>query len=362
MAAVAELLTQSANEVSFRVDEVQHSGFQYETMPLHDIWGSGSRNPLLAVSHDQHASLIMYGGPDPLSSAVLLAFRQHLPLRLTPDMIWMVLAQGFAHHLVNHSEALRSLLVDHKGVKALKVDTLDDPTSPDFDWPGVINQWSALIEKHSRPEIVDLVVCDFSTTTPEIRTASQVVLMHAVREYFTYELGMICGIPWITLEGTAGDWEKIRDRVARMSEYYLDWWTDRLLPICDELIKTALGSPSIKFWQHVYVPREVYGGDLITGWLADLYPYLENGKTRAPELRNPILSKPRKNWRAKDGISSLGIPSGVSTAPLTVHPPVGESFPMELLGGFLGVEQKPDSGIINSVLGWAVRRPERAKY
>ena len=69
------------------------------------------------------------------------------------------------------------------------------------------------------------MVCDFSTTTPIIRTASQVVMMDALKQYFNYQLYAICGIPWIIVRGSVDDWKKIRKRVEIISEYDLDWWT-----------------------------------------------------------------------------------------------------------------------------------------
>src|SRR5579871_1790356 len=36
----------------------------------------------------------------PLIDSVHTAFSQHRPLLLSPDSIWLVLAQGFAHHIV----------------------------------------------------------------------------------------------------------------------------------------------------------------------------------------------------------------------------------------------------------------------
>jgi hypothetical protein len=49
------------------------------------------------------------------------------------------------------------------------------------------------------------MVCDFSTTGPVERVVSQVVLMDALRKYFTYVIRTICGIPTVTLEGTPAD-------------------------------------------------------------------------------------------------------------------------------------------------------------
>ncbi len=42
----------------------------------------------------------------------LSAFSEHRPLLLTPDTIWMTIAQGFAQHINNNAERLRYQFVD----------------------------------------------------------------------------------------------------------------------------------------------------------------------------------------------------------------------------------------------------------
>jgi hypothetical protein len=43
----------------------------------------------------------------PLIDAVQTAFSQHYPLTISPDAIWLVIAQGFSHHIAENAEALR---------------------------------------------------------------------------------------------------------------------------------------------------------------------------------------------------------------------------------------------------------------
>lgn len=94
------------------------------------------------------------------------------------------------------------------------------------DWQQAVELWSKIISENVKADIADLMVCDFSTTTPIIRTASQVVMMDALKQYFDYRLlYAICGIPWIIVRGSVDDWKKIRKRVEIISQYDLDWWT-----------------------------------------------------------------------------------------------------------------------------------------
>ena len=56
-----------------------------------------------------------------LVCAVHLAYHRHYPLVLTPDAVWMCIAQGFAHHVSQNAEKLRNMFVDHDGKKTLVV-------------------------------------------------------------------------------------------------------------------------------------------------------------------------------------------------------------------------------------------------
>ena len=50
---------------------------------------------LIAFSHNNNFEVVAKAGNHPLATAVHLAFSQHRPLLLTPNIIWMVIAQGF---------------------------------------------------------------------------------------------------------------------------------------------------------------------------------------------------------------------------------------------------------------------------
>lgn len=49
--------------------------------------------------------------------AVHAAFFDHHPLILSPDIIWLTIAQGLAHHVDQNAEELRDQFVRHGGAK-----------------------------------------------------------------------------------------------------------------------------------------------------------------------------------------------------------------------------------------------------
>lgn len=353
----APILHRSASSITFQVDDVQPTAERIELINIRfKLLDELTRSELLAISHEPSFEVVWRLGTaqHELVNAVHIAFSQHRPLLLTPDAIWLLLAQGFAQHINDHAEALRSRFVGHKDKLTLSVEVVDRTTTE--HWAGVVQQWSAAITEHVGSRLHDLLICNFSTTTPVIRTASQVVMLDTFQQYFSYELKCICGIPSVTLRGTLADWIEIRNRVERMQAYHLEWWTDRVSVLCDEFVETAKGHPSHSFWRRIYKPRDIYGGHVITGWLADLFPYVVDGKTGTPTLRNPVLAIPREHLTAKDGVSSREVPTGLSQAPFTLTMvPAQQTRDLELVAGFIGVVQNQSTGHVEPEIGWCVR-------
>ena len=236
----------------------------------------------------------------PLIDAVHVAFSQHRPLTLSPDAIWLVIAQGFSHHVAENAEALRPRLVRHQGRQEL-IAAVPDLSLPSFEH--AISSFSAQIRDATDPVLHETLLCDFSTTTPAIRTASEVALMDSFSSYFTYVMGCVCGIPKISIEGSLEDWQRIRARVEALETYGLEWWVSRLRPILDEFILAVTGHPTLEFWKAIYKPVQAYGAEVATGWITDLFPYLGDAPGR---YRNHVFRHQRRDWAltADEGVST----------------------------------------------------------
>src|SRR5262249_21944116 len=148
-----------------------------------------------------HGKLVAEVRSHPLIGALHAAFSSHRPVTLSPDIIWLTLCQGFAHHINMNAETLRRRLVSHEGKLRLAV-RRDGfvKGSPENDWPGVFAEFSEAIRAHIG-DAHGLIVANFSTTGPVERAASEVVLLDSMQAFFSYEVHTICGIPSITLEG-----------------------------------------------------------------------------------------------------------------------------------------------------------------
>ncbi|WP_438009703.1 DUF4419 domain-containing protein [Sorangium sp. So ce321] len=297
-----------------------------------------------------------------LLQTVHAAFEHHYPLVLSPDDIWLCIAQSFGVHVNLHAEELRGRFVRHEGKETLTIERgAFVKGSPDNDWPGCFAEFSDRIAEHVGKSR-DLVVASFSTTGPVERAASEIVLMSAMLRYFKYEMITMCGIPEITLLGTPEDWRAIRRRSEVLAEYGLTTWMQGLLPVLDELVATASGGAVNRdFWASFYKYRSMSGGSRVTGWINVLFPYLEHQGT-------PRWNPGAASWGVKLPESRMdAFPKGLSLAPFT-WTVLGERFSMELLGGFVGVSQDPQTWALRPAIGWAVRDttssaqpPEEAK-
>ncbi len=369
MSAIAPILERATGKIRFGVDDVAPAIERLPTVFAKQQFEQILTTPFLAFSHNDTFHSIEDRQIHPLALSVHTAFSEHRSLSLTPDIIWLTIAQGFAHHINNNAEELRSSFVSHQGKEKLVAEIGNLPTLP-AQWAEAIEQWTLHLRDRIGADVYRLMECNFSTTTPITRIASHVVMMDAFQQYFDYVVMCVCGIPEITLLGTVADWQSIYDRVASLKQYNLSWWIDRLLPICQEFIDTAAGKPDRDFWQCIYKPQAAYAAEYMTGWLADLFPYLRHGVTKAPTVRNHILDLdrcelPDLNSEApdmffgglSDGIALTALPLGISQVGFKLiyqEADRSTNLDLELVAGFIGVHQD-SRGILQPEIGWGVR-------
>lgn len=345
-----------------------------------------SPRPIEACSR-RHARLLAGVPFHPVIAAAHRAFIDHRPLRLSPDVIWLMVCQAVANHVNAHAEELRPRFVRHEGTVEIHV-RRDDfvKGSPENPWAEVLDEFSEKVRGHVGPAI-DLFIPAFSTTGPAERAAAGVVLLDAVRSYFRYSTGSLCGIPEVTLEGTTGDWESLARRAEGFAEFGLGGWLEVLRPVLRQFVRASQGDVERSFWRSLYKFEEGSGSPWVTGWVLAFFPYLMDHRTGVASVPVPWYfeagSRPL-DWALYPGEDEIDVedddddaddaddddddvlsrinfpptvpsfPGGLSQAPFRWDYR-DQVFAMEFLGGFVGVSQDRETLALRPEIGWAVR-------
>ena len=200
---------QSESGITFPVNDVEPAGKPCSTMPLHEalkgMLGSGVES-----CSNYHQQVLSGHHYQPLLAAVYTAYSLHYPLVLSPDAVWITITQGIAHHMAVEGERLRDRFVDHQGKLTLTFQSQDwVKGTPENPWPEAFESWATQIREHVGDKLYQSLVTDFSTTGPVERTVSHIVMMDIFQRFFKYRMVGICGLPSVTLLGTADDWRNL---------------------------------------------------------------------------------------------------------------------------------------------------------
>lgn len=316
------------------------------------------RSPLEAVSRLPKGDRAVADlGMHQFVAAVGTSFASHYPLVLSPDSVWITIAQGLANHINRHAEDVRKKFVAHEG-KVQIVIRRDSfmKGAPDNDWEGAFAEFSERIREHIGPVNHGMIVSDFSTTGAVERAASEVVLMDAMQSYFEYGMMTMCGIPDIELAGKVEDWERLRHKVDGWvfdGAADLSWWTAPLKRVLNAFVAAAKGAVDRTWWESFFKENSGRGSGAVSkvsGWINWLFPYVQDDGEDL--IRNPKVGVSGLEYG--DGLEERQYPGSLSKVPFEWNY-YGQVFDMELLAGVSAVVQDPVTCAVAPSIGWAVR-------
>src|SRR3954471_4751711 len=114
------MATTTKQTMTFAVDDVPAGTGRLPTEPLKSSVERVLGTPVEACD-SYTARVVEQPGFHSLVAAADLAYRHHYPLVLTPDAVWLTIAQGLARHVANNAEALRHHFVTHEGKAKIEV-------------------------------------------------------------------------------------------------------------------------------------------------------------------------------------------------------------------------------------------------
>ena len=336
--------------VTFNVEDVEIASDILPVTNGFELARKLAEGPYLNSSFDRKS--IVDADDNPFFSMVCLAYAQHRPIVLSPDIMWIIICNGYSQYVNRDPEGFRDYLVKHEGKETLII-----RTGPETPTAQKVEQFAALIDKETKGGLAELMTCNFSTTGMVERMVSQITLMDAVKPYFEYvEMLSSCGIPRITLEGTPDDWKLLREKTKQLGKYGVKAWTDRLDPILAEFVSASEGKPNLDFWWNMAIkgrPKDFHlnseggcgfvlkNGTRFDGWFLEFIPFDTSGELPRAiaygHVLPPLLTSVPVIQHIEDDFGNL---IGVRA--------------LELRAGIVGLSQDSETKTLRPEVGWIV--------
>lgn len=208
-----------------------------------------------------------YFSSNGLVKTVVNAYNNHHNLVLRPDDVWAAIMTQFSFYVNKHAEDFREKFVNFEGKKKLEIIIPGSLRTAPYDT--FVKLMTEKIHKNLiDPKVKEWILPNFSTTTDNDLVTVGVVFMATMKKYFEYRAMMLCGIPYITLEGTIQDWQDIYSRLEKLKEYKLEKWYDMLEPVVKQFVDAKQGKVDLDFWQRIaHYQRGGSGPSFISGWI-----------------------------------------------------------------------------------------------
>lgn len=282
------------------------------------------------------------------------AFKYHRPFRISPSAVWLQILHGIGLAINRSSASMRGMCVKHDGKVLLNInDNSLKRGNEDNNWDGVIDGWVNKISINLIDGLSDKFFLNLSDSGRVERAAFGVAIMYSFKEYFDYQATTLCGIPSIEIAGTINDWKEIQEKAILLTTYFgLEEWRDALIPVLRKIESGSAGEIDIEFWDNMYKYKSASGGDVITGWVVNLFPFLEN----SVDYMNLERKEQVKNWSFVDKKKPVHLgnfPNGITVVPV-IWKYFWMTYNMTLEAGFVGVG-KFDDGVISPSIGWSIR-------
>ena len=220
---------------------------------------------------------------NPLVAAVTLAYANHLAIELTPDVVYNTILQGVSMHmqLPSIADKFKSFFLSDKNQRQKRRLSVQDDSlvGSDASWSNAISAFRAQMLEHTSVKVRPLLARTFSTTGDVEAAAHTACMMDVMKEYFEYTVSTCCGIPRVDLSGVEADWTDMALALdAVLPSIGLETWNAKLQVILDG-IRSSYTRDQREFWSGMFKHNGPNGsGEVahVTGWLAELFPYLQD--------------------------------------------------------------------------------------
>ena len=224
----------------------------------------------------------------PVLTAYYTAFLEHYPFVLTPDILWMLILQGFSHHVRNNAKKLKNKFVKKSTEKIVITQRANGDKNinkvSSGRWGDIFSDFVEQSKEYIDGTVLHLFTPYFSTTTEEIEYACKLNTISIVSPYikfvkkFERRMKGACGFPYIKLQGTLQDYKQLKIKVQGLKGYSIDDWIEKLLPIIDKIIETKKGNIDRKFWDNMITNQEREYTVFLSKGVSDAHPIRQTCK------------------------------------------------------------------------------------
>ena len=314
---------------------------------------------VLGASPNFYTSKVYTRGINNILQGFYSAYENHLPIRLTPDIIWLLIVQGFSHHVNYNAKNLREKFVNFEGKKKLEIIIPKYHSYKQMkseDYAELLENLTEKIKENVGVELINTIDFNFSTSNKITKVVGYASIMSSLKKFFEFRGDChMCNYPYIILEGKLEDWENILKKTKDLSKYDLEKWVSMLELPLKEIIETKKGKINKQFWKNILYPDKIdeiieigtykyktIQVDGINGWLCTFFPYYTDGYFR---YSSPIKTKDL--WK---------IPEKILKTPLLMKSDDEGETPMIIYSGFLGMKvDKEKDNLVTAEIGWYVK-------
>lgn len=295
-----------------------------------------------------------------LLNTIFESYCNHVPLKLSPDNIWISIVISLCKYINNNSEFFRDKIVNHKGTEKIliKRDNFDNIST---ELLGITNEIMDQIKEKTKGDIVEWITPKFSTTTEKDKLVANIALMSGLRKFFSYGGMGCCGLTEVTLEGTISDWQELIAKAKKMYEFnnpVLNSWTDLLIPVLEEFCNAYQGNVNENFWQRIctYVERGSGGEKNFRGWFVVFSPFSSTGEYI---LRD--FDKVQEDNMYAD-IEDEEIGDCAIDVDFTITDSVGQNHSLVLFGGILFTKYDFDHSLLSTSSDYFIIKSKYIDY
>ena len=210
-------------------------------------------------------------------------------------------------------------------------------------------------------DLIEILTPNFSTTTYDSIIVCKISIMGSFKKNFDYEMQLSgCGIPYIILEGTVEDYQKIIEKSMKLKRYKFEWYINRIIPHIEKMVEAKEGKIDKNYFMNMIQKKEIIETtfglsgkgkqkvqvDYLSGWFLSFFAYYGE-KRYDGKIERFVKDTIKVENFSKLANQMLIVPFKIVDL---VH---GKEYLMKYKVGFVGCDQN-DKNEIFPIQGWFV--------